>query len=346
MITRYTRPQMAAHWSDGNRYATWLKVELAALESQAEMGLVPAKEAAEIASKARFDVAPHRGHRGDGQARRHRLHDLGGRVHRRPQPLLPLRPDVLRRGGHLPRAHDAGRPGPHPAGRGRASSPSSRSRPSPTRTRSASAGPTASTASPPPSGSSSRSGTRRWGATARACSPPARASPWASSAAPWGPSPTCPPSWRSASAPKLGLKPDPVSTQVIQRDRHAEVLCAMAITGATLEKIATEIRHLQKTEVREAEEPFSKGQKGSSAMPHKRNPVSCENMTGLARLLRGYARPGPRGRGALARAGHLALLRGARHPPRRHHAPGLHAQPARRASSTASSSTPRPWPRT
>jgi adenylosuccinate lyase len=100
-----------------------------------------------------------------------------------------------------------------------------------------------------------------------------------------------PPELEERVCAKLGLKPDPISTQVIQRDRHAEVLCAIAITGATLEKIATEIRHLQKTEVREAEEPFSKGQKGSSAMPHKRNPVSCENMTGLARLLRGYAVP-------------------------------------------------------
>jgi adenylosuccinate lyase len=90
---------------------------------------------------------------------------------------------------------------------------------------------------------------------------------------------------------KLQLRPDPISTQVIQRDRHAEVLSALALCGATLEKIATEIRHLQKTEVREVEEPFSEGQKGSSAMPHKRNPVGCENVTGLARLLRGYLVP-------------------------------------------------------
>jgi len=73
---------------------------------------------------------------------------------------------------------------------------------------------------------------------------------------------------------------------VVQRDRHAEFLFAVAVTGASLEKIATEIRHLQRTEVREAEEPFSAGQKGSSAMPHKRNPVNCEQITGLARLLR------------------------------------------------------------
>ncbi len=88
---------------------------------------------------------------------------------------------------------------------------------------------------------------------------------------------------------KLGLKPAPVSTQVMQRDRHAEFLSTLAIVGSSLEKIGTEIRHLQRTEVLEAEEYFSKGQKGSSAMPHKRNPILSERLCGLARLLRSYA---------------------------------------------------------
>lgn len=88
---------------------------------------------------------------------------------------------------------------------------------------------------------------------------------------------------------KMGLKPAPVSTQVIQRDRHAEFLSTLAIIGATLEKISIEIRHLQRTEVLEAEEFFSKGQKGSSAMPHKRNPIVSERITGLARILRSNA---------------------------------------------------------
>lgn len=88
---------------------------------------------------------------------------------------------------------------------------------------------------------------------------------------------------------KLGLKPAPVSTQVIQRDRHAEFLTTLALIGAFLEKIATEVRHLQRTEVLEAEEYFSPGQKGSSAMPHKRNPILSERICGLARLLRGNA---------------------------------------------------------
>jgi adenylosuccinate lyase len=88
---------------------------------------------------------------------------------------------------------------------------------------------------------------------------------------------------------RLGLRPAPVSSQVIQRDRHAELLSALAITGASLEKFALEVRGLQKTEIGEVEEPFGKGQKGSSAMPHKRNPVGCEQITGLARLLRANA---------------------------------------------------------
>jgi adenylosuccinate lyase len=88
---------------------------------------------------------------------------------------------------------------------------------------------------------------------------------------------------------KMGLKPASVSTQIIQRDRHAEFLSTLAIIGASLEKIAVEIRHLQRTEVLEAEEFFSKGQKGSSAMPHKRNPIVSERVSGLARLLRGNA---------------------------------------------------------
>ena len=88
---------------------------------------------------------------------------------------------------------------------------------------------------------------------------------------------------------RLGLQAAAVSSQVIQRDRHAELLSALAITGASLEKFALEIRGLQKTEIGEIEEPFGKGQKGSSAMPHKRNPIGAEQITGLARLLRGNA---------------------------------------------------------
>ena len=90
---------------------------------------------------------------------------------------------------------------------------------------------------------------------------------------------------------KLGLKPAPASNQIIQRDRYAEVFCALAVMASSVEKIATEVRHLQRTEVLEAEEFFRKGQKGSSAMPHKRNPILSENLCGLARMVRSYAVP-------------------------------------------------------
>ena len=98
-----------------------------------------------------------------------------------------------------------------------------------------------------------------------------------------------PPSIEADVCSRLGLEPAPVASQVIQRDRHAELLAAMAITAASLEKFALEIRGLQKTEIGEVEEPFGKGQKGSSAMPHKRNPIGCEQIVGLARLIRANA---------------------------------------------------------
>ena len=100
-----------------------------------------------------------------------------------------------------------------------------------------------------------------------------------------------PPSIEKRVCDALGLRPAAISTQVIQRDRHAELAAALAILAGTLEKIATEIRSLQRTEIRELEEPFGRGQKGSSAMPHKRNPVGCEQVCGLARIIRANTLP-------------------------------------------------------
>ena len=101
-----------------------------------------------------------------------------------------------------------------------------------------------------------------------------------------------PPSVEQFVCDRLGLRPEPASSQVTHRDRHAEFLQTIALTGASIERFATEIRHLQRSEVGEARESFGKGQKGSSAMPHKRNPILSERMTGMARLLRGYAQVG------------------------------------------------------
>ena len=101
-----------------------------------------------------------------------------------------------------------------------------------------------------------------------------------------------PPSVEERVMHSLGLRREDVSTQVVPRDRHAELLGTIALAGAGLERFATEIRNLQRTEIREVEEPFGAGQKGSSAMPHKRNPITAERITGLARVLRGYAQTG------------------------------------------------------
>ena len=98
-----------------------------------------------------------------------------------------------------------------------------------------------------------------------------------------------PPEVEEDALARLGLRTLPVGTQVIGRDHHAEFLCALAVLAANMENMATEIRHLQRTEVREAAEPFGEGQQGSSAMPHKRNPILSERVCGLARLVRGYA---------------------------------------------------------
>ena len=97
-----------------------------------------------------------------------------------------------------------------------------------------------------------------------------------------------PPEVEASVCEELGLSPAPISTQTLQRDRHADYISTLALIGSTMEKMAVEIRHLQRSEVREAEEFFSKGQKGSSSMPHKRNPVSSENISGCSRVLRGY----------------------------------------------------------
>ncbi|GBD11348.1 Adenylosuccinate lyase [bacterium HR23] len=100
---------------------------------------------------------------------------------------------------------------------------------------------------------------------------------------------TVPPSVEERVCRRLGLRPEPFASQVVHRDRHARLLTTLALIGASMEKFATEIRHLQRTEVREVEEPFAEGQTGSSAMPHKRNPELSERVCGIARLLRGYA---------------------------------------------------------
>jgi len=124
---------------------------------------------------------------------------------------------------------------------------------------------------------------------------------------------------------KLGLKPEPVSTQIIPRDRHAVYMARIAITGSSLERIAVEIRHLQRTEVQEAEEPFTKGQKGSSAMPHKRNPIMSENILRACEAAQGLRYDSHGKRSAVARAGHKPFVRRESDTARWVHSPGFHA---------------------
>ena len=149
-----------------------------------------------------------------------------------------------------------------------------------------------------------------------------------------------PPAVEEHVAAELGLTPEPVSTQVIPRDRHAMFFATLGVIASSIERLATEIRHLQRTEVLEAEEYFSPGQKGSSAMPHKRNPVLTENLTGLARMVRGYVDAGAGECRAVARAGHLALVGRALHRPRRDDHARFRARAADRRGRQAASSIP------
>ena len=128
--------------------------------------------------------------------------------------------------------------------------------------------------------------------TAAGCGGRAMRSPPESCRGLWAPTPSCPSEVEAYVCDRLGLAVEDAASQVVARDRHAELLSAVALTGASLERFAQEIRHLQRTEVSEVQEPFATGQKGSSAMPHKRNPIVCERICGLARLLRAYAQTG------------------------------------------------------
>ncbi len=131
-------------------------------------------------------------------------------------------------------------------------------------------------------------------------------------------------------AKAMGLVPEPISTQVIPRDRHAMYFATLGVIASSVERLSIEIRHLQRTEVLEAEEFFSEGQKGSSAMPHKRNPVLSENLTGLSRMVRAYAMPAMENVVALARARHLALLGRTHDRARRHRDARFRADAPRR----------------
>jgi adenylosuccinate lyase len=288
MIPRYSRPEMARLWSDENRFATWLEVEIAATEVLVERGTVPKEALAAIKAKARFDVARIE------EIEKEVQHDVIAFVSCVAESVGPegrwlhygltssdvvdtalailmrdacdlLRADVVdlmeavkERAFRHKNAPMVGRThGVH--------------------------------AEPMTFGLKMA----LWHAElqrqrerldrARATIAVGKLSGAV------GTFSHLPPEVEEAVCARLGLRPAPASSQILQRDRHAEVMTTLALVAASLDKFATEVRALQRTEVREVEEPFGAGQKGSSAMPHKRNPVGCEQVCGLARLVRSNA---------------------------------------------------------
>jgi adenylosuccinate lyase len=288
MIKRYTSPEMGAIWTDQRRYETWLQVELAAADAMAEQGIVPSEAARELRARAGFDIARIEEIE---QTTQHDVIAFTTAVAERVGPAARwlhfglTSSDVIDTAQAI-QMRDAcdlivrDIAGLLDAVRARAEE--HRHTPMIGRTHGVHAEPMTF-------------GVKLavWYAELqRDLDRMLRAREVISVGKLSGAVGTfahLDPSIESAVCARLGLQPAPVASQVIQRDRHAELLSALAITGASLEKFALEIRGLQKTETGEVEEPFGKGQKGSSAMPHKRNPIGCEQVTGLARLLRGNA---------------------------------------------------------
>ncbi|HEY1494274.1 MAG TPA: adenylosuccinate lyase [Candidatus Solibacter sp.] len=295
MISRYTRPEMGRIWSDQNKFQQWLEVELAASEALAELGVVPADAARLLREHAGFDVA--RIHEIEKEVK----HDviafttavaetMKARGHAEAsrwfhygltsndvvdtaqalclqqasaillQDLAGLRDVLKRRALEFQHTVQIGRThGVH--------------------------------AEPITFGLKLAIWYEEAGrniARLSAAAEDVRVGKTSGAVGTFG---HIDPETEEMICARLNLKPAPVASQVIQRDRHANFVAALALTTALCEKIALEVRHLQRTEVREAEEYFAKGQKGSSAMPHKRNPVTCEQICGLARVVRGNVTP-------------------------------------------------------
>jgi len=293
MIPRYTRPEMGRIWSDQNKFQQWLEVELAASEALAERGVVPAEAARLLRVHAAFDVpriheierevkhdviafttavAEKLAAAGHAEASRWLHYGLTSndvvdtaqalQLRQAYEILLAdlekLRPVLKRRALEFQHAVQIGRThGVH--------------------------------AEPITFGLKFAIWYEEAGRNIRRLKAAAEDMRVGKISGAVGTFAHIGPEIEEAICKKLGLRPAPVSSQVIQRDRHANFVATLAVLTASLEKIALEVRHLQRTEVREAEEYFSKGQKGSSAMPHKRNPVTCEQICGLARVVRASA---------------------------------------------------------
>ena len=288
MIPRYSRPEMAAIWTDQAKFQRWLDVEVAACEAWAELGRIPAEAAKKIRRDATFDLAKideyiaitHHDVTAFLRSVNESLGEEGRYVH-----FGLTSSDVwdTATGLQLRDACDL-----LLAGVDRLSVVLERqcSKYRDTlcvgRTHGVHAEPTTFGLKLAVWVDEMRRNRKRLEAAREAVAVGAISGTV-------GTHSSVPPALEEIVCKKLGLGIEAASTQVIQRDRHAQFVTTLALIGASLEKFATEIRALQKTEVREAEEPFDEGQTGSSAMPHKRNPELCERVTGLARVLRGYA---------------------------------------------------------
>jgi len=287
MIARYARPEMAAIWDDEARFRRWLQVELAVCDALAAAGEIPAEAARTIRSRARFDVARIREIEASVQ------HDVIAFLTNVAEHVGPdsryvhlglTSNDVVDTAQALQivaAADELILDWKSLAGAIEARAFEHKNTVMVGRTHGMHAEPTtlglklalwhAETV---------RAIERLTGARARLAV--------GKMSGAVGTFAHLEPEIEAAALRSLGLEPVPIASQVIQRDRHAEFVAAIALAATSLERFATEIRHLQRSEVGELEEPFGRGQKGSSAMPHKRNPVGCEQMSGLARVLRGH----------------------------------------------------------
>ena len=292
MIERYTRPEMGAVWSERRKLDTWLAVELAVVDALAEQGMVPEEDAAQVRDRAAFTVEEVKAREkvtdhdvaafvdvvaeSVGEAGRWVHHGLTSSDVLDTALALQLSQASLMLAAGARDYRDAlvRRAREH------------RDTLCVGRTHGVHAEPTTFGVKLAGFAFEAHRNMRRLERAAEVVSVGALSGAVGTYAANG-------PEIEAAVLRRLGLRREDVSTQVVPRDRHAELLQAIALAGAGLERFATEIRHLQRTEVREVEEPFRAGaQKGSSAMPHKRNPIVSERLSGIARLLRGYAQTG------------------------------------------------------
>lgn len=288
MIDRYTRPEMGKVWSEESKFQTWLEVELAVCEAQAQLGVIPEQAVQDIKANARFEISRIREIEGEV------LHDVIAFLTNLAENVgetsrfihlgltssdiidtalaLQVRRASALLKDDLQELHDAvltqARNHKHTIMVGRSHGIH---------------------AEPTTFGfklcvwlEETRRNQQRLAEATEMISVGKISGAVGTYA-------NVSPDVEDLACKLLGLRAEPISTQIVQRDRHAQYLCTLAIIAASLDKFATEIRHLQRTDVLEAEEPFKAGQKGSSAMPHKRNPIGCENICGLARVVRANA---------------------------------------------------------